>query len=295
VKRALVTGDEGLVGGAFRRHLEATGWLVQGCDIKSGMDCRRLFARWQTRFDLVIHAAAIVGGRATIDGQPLRVATDLAIDSDFVQFVARTRPTRAVYFSSSAAYPVSLQTQDRHVDLAETFIDLDRPEKPDAVYGWVKLTGEQIIRHANAEGAAIHIYRPFSGYGPDQDLDYPWPSFIRRAINRVDPFPVWGSGEQVRDWVHVDDVVGAVMATVGLAPDVLGPLNIGTGIGRSMRDVIGLACEAAGYSPTVEPQPDAPVGVHHRVADVTNLRRYYQPKIALEDAIAAASGASQQP
>lgn len=288
VRTAMVTGSKGLIGRAFSERLTADGWTVYGCDVKDGgMDCREFF-KDGNRVDLLLHAAAIVGGRAMIEGQPLSVATDLAIDSDFVQYVARVKPWRAVYFSSSAAYPIQYQSGVHAGPLSESDIELEYVRQPDAIYGWVKLTGEQVVRHANVGGASIHVYRPFSGFSTGQDLTYPWPSFIDRAQRRVDPFPIWGPGTQVRDWIHVSDIVNAVMATVDLDPAEVGPLNLCTGRGVSMLELAGMACAAAGYSPVFQTDLSAPTGVLHRVGDPTRMRQFYEPKILLEDAVDAA-------
>ena len=94
--KILITGDEGFVGRAFHRALDKKSNNVTGFDIKSGTDARKFFATDDTYFDVVIHLAAVVGGRATIEGNPLAVATDLAIDSDLFQWALRTRPGRIV-------------------------------------------------------------------------------------------------------------------------------------------------------------------------------------------------------
>jgi UDP-glucose 4-epimerase len=91
---------------------------------------------------LVIHLAAIVGGRATIEGEPLSVATDLSIDAEFFNWVQRTKPINTVYFSSSAAYPIDLQNSRHRQRLAEYDLNLDAVRNPDLTYGWAKLTGE---------------------------------------------------------------------------------------------------------------------------------------------------------
>ena len=107
--KILITGDEGFVGTNFKKHLDSKRNSITGIDIKSGVDVRDFFAKDDTKFDVVIHLAAIVGGRATIEGNPLAVAADLAIDADLFQWALRTRPNHIVYFSSSAAYPIYLQ------------------------------------------------------------------------------------------------------------------------------------------------------------------------------------------
>lgn len=292
MKTALVTGHMGFIGRHLTRRLLSDGWEVAGFDIKSGLsnDCRRIFKDSQHQYDLVIHCAAIVGGRATIENEPMRVATDLAIDSDFFQFVLRTRPSTVVYFSSSAAYPISLQdsapiTSPNTFQLHESDIFLGGVEEPDAVYGWVKLTGERLAQHANEQGANIQVFRPFSGYGADQDLDYPFPSIIKRALDKADPFEIWGPGTQVRDWIHVSDIVEMVIRYLDYEQH-FGPTNLCTGIGTSMTELARLACKT---EPHFQFNLDAPTGVMYRVGDPGEMmKRLGAPKVPLADGVAMA-------
>lgn len=281
MKKVLITGDRGFVGRAF--HAQLHDCDITGIDIKDGRDAREFFATDDTRFDLVIHLAAIVGGRLTIEGNPLSVATDLAIDSDMFQWALRTRPDRVVYYSSSAAYPIELQRLGSTHHLTETDINLDDVRSPDLTYGWAKLTGEMCAKYAEAEGLRVHIFRPFSGYGTTQDLDYPFPSFVKRAAERNDPFEVWGDGTQVRDFIHIDDVVAGTLEAV--RQDVPGPVNLGTGRATPFNDLAQLVMSAAGYDAPIEHRPAAPVGVHYRVADATKMRSFYEPKVSLEEGI----------
>lgn len=285
MKRALVTGHAGFLGGHFVRRLLADGWAVYGVDIANGPgeDCRKLFATSDERYDLAIHCAAVVGGRATIDGEPMAVATDLAIDSDYFQWCLRTRPRRAVYFSSSAAYPVDLQAEGSRHRLTEADIDLSAPRLPDAVYGWCKLTGEMQAELVRAEGVPITVLRPLSGYGEDQALDYPFPSFIDRAVRREDPFTIWGDGEQVRDFIHVEDVVDAVMTMVAEGTD--GPVNLCTGVPTSFNDLAELVCASARYVPELRHVLGAPVGVRYRVGDPGLLSSFFTPSVSLEEGV----------
>lgn len=274
--------------------LHERGYSVYGCDIVDPIaprDARDLFRRENTRFDLVVHLAAIVGGRATIEGQPMTVASDLAIDADLWQFVLRTRPGRVVYYSSSAAYPTSLQTRTYHRPLTETDIDLDDIRSPDLTYGLVKLVGEIGAKFVAAEGIAVHVLRPFSGYGEDQALDYPFPSFIDRAARRNKPFKVWGDGTQVRDFIHIDDVIGATLAAV--EQDVRVPANIGTGRPTSFNQLAAMCQQAAGYEAPLFHVESAPTGVHYRVADPSLMLGFYRPRITLEEGIARALHASR--
>jgi len=283
--KILITGDEGFVGRAFHRALDTKNNEVVGFDIKSGIDARKFFAADNTYFDVVIHLAAVVGGRATIEGNPLAVATDLAIDSDLFQWALRTRPGRIVYFSSSAAYPIMLQRSRFKMRLSEQDINLEHIRTPDQTYGWSKLTGEMLAQYARDEGLKVTILRPFSGYGGDQSLDYPFPSFVARARQKVNPFPVWGTGNQVRDFVHIDDVVQATFAAVINGVEVM---NICSGRATSFIELAEMMMLAAGYLAPIQTNPTAPVGVEYRVGNPRIMNMIYEPKISLEQGIAQA-------
>jgi nucleoside-diphosphate-sugar epimerase len=293
--KALVTGSCGFIGRHFTSYLEKRGWDVTGVDIADGRDARSFFAASDERFDLAVHAAAVVGGRDVIDNSPLSQAGNLELDAALFRWVMRTRPGRVIYLSSSAAYPVMHQ-QGGAEPLREDLIRPGRPHEPDALYGWMKLTGERLAELARSNGAQVTVVRPFSGYGEDQDLCYPFPSFIQRAARREDPFTIWGSGHQIRDFIHVDDVVAATMA-VAEAGDSR-PVNLGRGIPVSFRELARLVCDAAGYAPALSVIPAAPSGVTRRVADVTRMSRFYQPRVTLREGIRRAleqAGASWQP
>ena len=241
------------------------------------------FATDDTHFDLVIHLAAIVGGRATIEGNPLSVAVDLAIDSDLFQWALRTRPKRIVYYSSSAAYPVNLQSKGSEHRLTESDIDLSDIQSPDHTYGWSKLTGEYLAQFAEREGLRVHIFRPFSGYGETQSLDYPFPSLVLRGFKRDNPFVIWGGGEQTRDFIHINDVVDATIEAV--KQDIQGPVNLGLGVPTSFNMLAEMVTKECGYSPEYRHIKDAPEGVHFRVSNPTKLFEFYSPKITLEEGI----------
>jgi nucleoside-diphosphate-sugar epimerase len=287
--RVLLSGHRGFVGRHLHAALNARGDDVTGVDLIDGRDALDLFRFDQRPYDLAIHCAAVVGGRASIDGSPLGVATNLALDSWYFRWLIRTGTPRAVYFSSSAAYPVELQQPGEIHRLAETDIDYERPGRPDATYGLAKLTGEHLARYAEAEGCRVHILRPFSGYGEDQDETYPFPAFIRRARERQDPFEIWGDGSSTRDWIHIDDLVGATLAAVD--QDATGPINLGWGRATSFDELAGLVTTVAGYRPELKHLDTAPQGVHHRVCDPKRMLDVYQPRVSLEEGIARALAA----
>jgi nucleoside-diphosphate-sugar epimerase len=277
--KILITGHKGFVGRNFVKALPDSD--ITGIDLKDGNDCRDFFKSNTDQFDLVIHLAAIVGGRATIEGEPLSVATDLSIDAEFFNWVQSTKPKNVVYFSSSAAYPIDLQTTHRRNRLTEHDLNLDEVRNPDLTYGWAKLTGEylaQFVTHSN-----VFVFRPFSGYGSDQDADYPFPSFIDRALSKSDPFDIWGDGEQVRDFIHIEDIVQAVLWHVQTG--YTGTWNLCSGVPTSFNDLAQMVCDEAGYKPVFNHIRSAPTGVQYRVGDPYVSHHYYKPQISLREGI----------
>ena len=311
-KSALVTGGCGFVGRHFVRWLLDNDYHVTAVDnLSSGIapgcwpkhlrvqpseqrqfnfvetDFRQFAIQAEPRFDLVVHLAAVVGGRLTIEGDPLAVATDLAIDATLFNWVTkRVRPRQVLYFSSSAAYPISDQTSENHRPLSEETIRFaETIGVPDMTYGWSKLTGEFLAMFA-AENYGLNVvsYRPFSGYGEDQDFTYPFPSIMRRIVRKESPLVVWGSGKQQRDFIHIDDVVDAVFASCGrMNPGEV--LNLCSGEGTTFRSLANLGCHKIGHEVEVVNDSTKPEGVFARVGNPTRMFSYYEPRISLEQGV----------
>ncbi|BAV94899.1 NAD-dependent epimerase/dehydratase family protein [Ichthyobacterium seriolicida] len=238
-------------------------------------------------FTDVFHFAAIVGGRATIDGDPMKVALDLSIDAEFFYWITRYKPKRVLYPSSSAAYPISKQTEQNYIQLRETDIDFSNMGQPDMTYGWTKLTGEFLAKiAAEYYGVKIVCIRPFSGYGEDQDYSYPIPSLAKRAALKESPFEVWGTGNQGRDFVHIDDVIDCTLLAMDKISDGRA-INIGTGKLTTFREIITIFCEIAGYQTDIKCLLDKPVGVFSRYCSLDYVKKHlnWEPKISLEQGL----------
>ena len=110
------------------------------------------------------------------------------------------KPAKTLCFSSSAAYPIKFQRENDYVLLHEDMIDFeDDIGMPDMSYGWAKLTCEYLARLAyEKHGLKSVCYRPFSGYGEDQDDSYPFPSICKRALAKRGSkvLDVWGAASR---------------------------------------------------------------------------------------------------
>src|SRR6266498_4063810 len=241
MNQALVTGAAGFLGRHFAAELRARGWDVAGWDVAEHKDCLFLFHNDVpgAPYDLVVHAAARSPHRAAIDGLPGTHVYNQLLDAAMFEWAIRTGQRRVLYLSSCAV--------------------LD-PE-PDA-YGQVKLAGERMAGQARACGVPVSVVRPYSGYGEDQSGQFPFGAFVARARRRADPFEIWGDGKQVRDWIHVDDLVAGALAVARAGTDE--PVSLCTGTGTSMLQLARLVVAAEQrralgvYRPLIALAPDRP-------------------------------------
>lgn len=280
--KAFITGIDGFVGRHMARLLkEERGWSVVGVDYERGTRLEDMVRYETTRYDLVVHAAAAGPNRAAIDSQLANFPYNVGLDATMFEWAIRTKQPRFVYFSSCAVYsPTLMGTNDpfrEHILGGEPF----------DVYGSTKRIGERMAQQARKAGVGVLTVRPFSGYGEDQSLDFPFQAFVQRARSKEDPFTIWGNADQVRDWIHIDDICQAVYTLVGYGP-FTEPINLCTGVGTSMLELKDLICKAAGYAPQTMVDQKAPMGMYWRVGDPGLLHNFYMPKISIEEGVARA-------
>ena len=296
MSKILITGGCGFVGRHFVQRLLPAGHEIHCVDIMEPLsgaidptswplfqplefdtfhfykeDCRDWFKKYQdTDFDYAFHLAAMVGGRAMIENNPLAVADDLSIDAEYWQWAAKAKPEKTIVFSSSAAYPIHLQRPDHYLLLKEDMISFDENlGMPDLTYGWAKLTHEYCARLAyEKHGLKSVTYRPFSGYGEDQDDTYPFPSVCKRVLANqgAKEIGVWGTGRQMRDFIHIDDCVAGVLHTMDQVENGAA-INLSTGIFTSFVDFVQTAADILGFQPEVKGTSNTPEGVFARGGD----------------------------
>jgi len=287
--KVVITGAAGFVGRHFTKRLCDLGHFVTGVDnlasesaigpetwpehlrctfnfVKN--DCREFFKTNNEPWDLVIHLAAIVGGRANMETDPMAVATDLAIDADFFTWIAKNRATmgHVIYFSSSAAYPVIHQQYNDFKTLDESLINFDSGfiGQPDLTYGWSKLTGEYLAKTAaSMYNVKIACFRPFSGYGEDQNDVYPFIGILKRIMKKENPVTIWS--DAVRDFIYIDDIVDWVLEVYPTITDG-SAINLGTGDGICFSDLAKKMMEITGHDAPIYVVNDKPKGVYYRVS-----------------------------
>jgi len=251
-------------------------------------DAREFFYGPTDTFDIVVHLAAIVGGRLTIEYAPLQVAEDLSLDACMYNWAVKAKPKKIVFASSSAAYPIKFQTRENFQPLSEKLINFndDMIGRPDLSYGWAKLTGEYLAKLAyERNGLNTVCFRPFSGYGEDQHTNYPFPSILRRvmAYNGQDPIDVWSTGEQVRDFIYIDDCVKGMLHIMDQVNNG-DAVNLGSGIPVSFRDLIRTMGDILLQAEDIpiNPMLDKPEGVFYRLSDPTIMESFgFKPETTL--------------
>ncbi|MBB4267478.1 NAD-dependent epimerase/dehydratase family protein [Roseospira visakhapatnamensis] len=313
----LVTGGTGLGGSAVVRHLldAAPGVRVRvphrGEDGAFLDDPRVTYVRADlTDPDAAravadgcrtaVLAAARTGGAADMTARPWEQARHaVALDMAAFEALAAHDVERLVYVSTATVYA------DDAGALSEDDLDLNRDPAP-AHFGiaWAKRYGESLARlWRRTTGHPCCVLRLANIYGPHARFDPQRSNFVaalvRKAVERQDPFVIWGAPEVSRDILHVDDFARAVVALLGrehwrdLETDADARqgalvLNIGAGRTVTVGEVAAWACRAAGHAPgRIVHQGQAPTTLGHRRLDCGRAERLlgWRAEISPEDGI----------
>lgn len=237
--------------------------------------------------DAIFHLAADHGGRGYVDLHQYACSTNLGLDSILFRAALDAQVEQVVYASSGCIYPLYLQ-----VDPGETLYLTEDMEKapgydPDGLYGLAKMAGELTLRALHGEyGMKTASCRYFTVYGPRGVENHAVIAMIARAFIREDPFHVWGTGEQIRNWTYVDDIVeGTIRAAESIEDGTA--VNLGTMERVRVMDAVQMVCELAGYEPEIVKQLDMPVGPMNRVADNSLGKQLlgWEPQVAFADGL----------
>ena len=299
-KLVLVAGGTGFVGGHFVEELLRQGARVRvpiherplriqnerietvEADLTRRGDCRRVCEG----VDAVVHAAGAVGAAGVGPASVMSgIAVSLPLTANLLEAAWAAQLGRILIFSSSTAYPaVEHPVKEEEMWTGE-------PHPAYLGYGWMRRYSERLCEYVDSKSdLGIAICRPTAVYGRHDSFDpvtgHFLPALIHRAAKRENPFVVWGTGEEVRDILHVTDFVrGSLLLLASHA--VCDPVNIGTGQGTTVREVAELVLEAAGHDAEIEFDHTKPSTIPVRRADVSKARRLlgFKPQIGLKEGI----------
>jgi len=304
-QRILVTGAAGMTGAAIVAELLETDptlrvratwsstppWLDHPrlewvrADLTVRPACRSV----SEGIDSAVIAAAVTGGaRALTDSPESQVTDNLLVDTLLLDSLARAGVRRCVFFSTGSLYqPIEGIIREEQ---------LDRNAHPHAAHrgiGFVKRAAEQLCQFWHERtGMRFAIVRAANIYGPRASFEPARsnfiPALIRKAVEGLDPFEVWGRPDVVRDVIYVADAAEAAVRLLGVPDLGCETFNLGTGVPCTVGEVAGLALGAACHIPSSVVYSDSkPVTVASRVLDITALshRLGWSPATPIEAGI----------
>ncbi|MDP3921275.1 MAG: NAD-dependent epimerase/dehydratase family protein [Candidatus Omnitrophota bacterium] len=297
-KKVLVTGGTGMIGTPLVNMLAEAGARVRIASLDNpfglpeGAEFLKVdLTRWEACLkacegvDFIFHLAGIKGGVGVGRSQGARFLEGNAfINLHMLKAARECGAARYLFTSTIGVYPDAEIFKESEV--------WDKPPHPSDWYGaWAKRFGELqceayleqydyqavIVRPAN-------IYGPYDNFNPNTAMVIP--ALIARACAGEDPLVVWGDGTPVRDFIYSKDCArGMMLAMEAAAP--CDPLNLGSGVGVSIKQVAETICRYAPQSPKLEWDASKPAGNKIRLMDTTKARDQigFEPKYSLENAI----------
>jgi UDP-glucose 4-epimerase len=242
---------------------------------------------------IVFHLAATHGGRGYIDSHPADVCSNFSIDHHVLEASCNTGVEKVVFASSACVYPPRLQAQTgSNYLLREEDSDLANIEhqlSADLEYGWTKLMGEMQLRaFIKQYGLRGSCMRFVTAYGPRENESHAIAALIYKAFQRADPYVIWGTGDQDRDFTYVSDIVTGTVAAAERIEDGTA-LNLGTGNRYKLREVANRIFRLLNWRPrNVIFDTTMPTGVASRALDIRRARLLlnWEPKTSLDDGLA---------
>jgi nucleoside-diphosphate-sugar epimerase len=238
--------------------------------------------------DVVFHLAAVFGGREFVDVHQTECSRMLAIDHNVISASHEAGVESLHYSSSACVYPPSLNTQGHLLKEDDILSTGEGWRASDNLYGFAKLMGEmQLLALHNEHGFKSSVCRYLTVYGPGElDASHAIAALIEKALDRQDPFVVWGSGNQERGFTYVDDIVNGSILAAETTTDA-SPMNLGWDKRYSIRDVADLILRTSGHVPRkVESDLSKPEGPFSRALDISKARALgWEPRVDLEEGL----------
>lgn len=294
--RVLVTGGAGFIGSNLVKRLLERGYQVIVLDnlstgsleniraflgdvefIKGDVRSFDDIASAAKKADVVVHLAALINVAESLEKPDPYF--EVNVTGTYNVAKASKNADTVIFASSSAVYgdPEKIPISEEH------------PLKPKSPYAASKVAGEAFINSfSSIYGYRPVIFRLFNVYGPKQSRGYAGVivEFIRRAL-AGQPLVIFGSGEQIRDFIHVDDVTSAIVGAIA-SGRATGVYNIGSGEGVSINQLAELVIKLTGVEGlSVKYLPPMPGDINVSISDITKAKRGlgFEPKVELEDGL----------
>ncbi|MEJ2008416.1 MAG: SDR family NAD(P)-dependent oxidoreductase [Acidobacteriota bacterium] len=235
---------------------------------------------------IVFHLAADHGGRGYVDLHQAACSTNLMLDGMVFAACHKARVEKVVYASSGCVYPNHLQT-DPYEILYLTEGMVGPPYDADNTYGWAKLMAEMTLRAYYQDwGMKSACCRYFTVYGPRGVENHAVIAMIGRAFVGQDPFVVWGTGEQIRNWTYISDIVQGTILAAENVEDGAG-VNLGTMERIKVIDAAREVLRYTGRQASLELHPEMPTGPYNRVADNSLAKKLlgWEPEVMFFDGL----------
>ncbi|WP_304586907.1 GDP-L-fucose synthase family protein [Cytobacillus firmus] len=297
MSKIYVAGHNGLVGSAIVRKLESIGYMniikrtSKELDLRRQADVNTFFEQEQPEY--VFLAAAKVGGimaNATYPGQFLY--DNLMIQSNVIEAAHQYGVKKLLFLGSTCIYPKRAPQP-----LKEEYLLTGELEPTNEPYALAKIAGIKMCSAYNREyGTNFISVMPTNLYGPNDNFNletsHVLPALMRKIheakMNYALAVDVWGSGEPLREFLHVDDLADACIFLMKKqnSEDIGEFVNIGTEEEVSIRGLAELLCDVIGYDGKLLFDVSKPDGTPRKVTDITKLRELgWRPNKPLSDGI----------
>ena len=238
--------------------------------------------------DFVFHLASRVAGIGyNIEHSGTMMTENSIMSLNMLDAARKSSVERYQYISSTCVYP-----REASIPTPEGEGMLGDPEPSNLGYGWAKRVGElQAKMHAKEFGMKVSIIRPMNAYGPRDDFDpetsHVIPALIRKIINAKTEVSIWGSGNQTRAFVYVDDVARGMLMTLEklTIPD---PINIGTNEEIKIKDLVSTIVDITERKDLqIKYDTTKPEGQLRKTAATKKAEELiqYKPKYSLEEGL----------
>lgn len=294
-KRIVVTGGAGFLGrfvvDRLRTYKGVEVFVPRSTEFNlvKAAEISRLYA--ETRPDLVIHLAAVVGGiRANQKNPGKFFYENLMMGTQLIEEARLHNVNKFVAIGTVCAYPKHTPTPFSEDDLWNGY-----PEETNAPYGLAKkMMLVQAQSYRQQYGFNTIFLLPANLYGPGDNFDlensHVIPALIRKCIEareRGSSFvEAWGTGNASREFLYVEDCADGIVAAASLY-DESSPVNIGTGSEIKISDLLQLIARLTRFQGEIRWNTDKPDGQPRRRLDVSRAMEKFQftANVSLEDGL----------